>query len=58
MTKTMFVALQLQRCDDLLQSKPNKFRFPIEFVHTPLPLIHYRLSSIFIFVNILIVFTN
>ena len=54
----MFVAPTVARCDDLLQSKPNKFRFPIEFVHTPLPLIHYRLSSIFIVVNILIVFTN
>ena len=27
-TKTMFVALQLKRCDDLLQSKPKRFRFP------------------------------
>ena len=51
----MFVAPQFQRCEDLLQIKPDKFRFPIEFVHTPLPLIHYRLSSIFIFVNILMV---
>ena len=29
----------------MLQNKPNKFRFPIECVHTPLPLIHYRLST-------------
>ena len=54
----MFVAPTVAKMWYLLQNKPNKLKFPIEFVHTPLPLIHYRLSSIFIFVNILMVFTN